>query len=236
MGSWTARLLDLGATAGRQVVPLNGILGGGWQPVTAIAIYWLESVALAIVAAILCWRLQRRTSDRAIAAARAAGDETAAVSLEAERQAANQAGIKPADVLMFNLFSLAVFGVFIGIMLVMLIQKGYVAPFNMEEFRGAADGMLLVLGLGGAIDLVLSPSMSVAAVQGRVNSCLGRWALLWMLCFFGTILLVFTGRPGVFLGMFAVLKAVWEGWATLARIFGWKSMQETSGWKPISGR
>jgi hypothetical protein len=46
---------------------------------------------------------------------------------------------------------------------------------------------------------------------------------------FGTLLLSFTGRIGLYFGLFAVMKAVWEGWGTLARIFGWKSLQETSG-------
>jgi Family of unknown function (DUF6498) len=221
-----ARLLDLIATAGRQVIPLHGIFADGWQPATAIALYWLESVLLAAVAIVLCWRLQRRTSDRAIAAARADGDDAMAARLELEQQAAREAGVDPRAVLLFHGASLAIFGIFLGVILAMLIQKQHLPPFDWDEFRAAADAMMLVIGVGWAVDLVLSPSMSVAAVQSRVNACLGRWALLWLLGFVGTALLVFTGRPGAFIGLFAILKAIWEGWATLARLFGWTSLQD----------
>lgn len=229
MGSWPRRLLDVATTAGRQVVPLNGIFGGGWQPATAIAVYWLESLVLVLVTATLCWLVQRRTSDRVMFAARAAGDHAAVAGLEAERQAANRAGIKASEVLMVHLTSVGIFGVFIGVMVAMLIQNGETTPFDRVEFEVAAYSMLLVLAVSWAIDLVMGPSMSVAAVQDRVDACLGRWGLLWMLCFFGTVVPLFLGRPALFLGLFAVLKSVSEGWGALARMFGWTSTQARAG-------
>jgi hypothetical protein len=221
-----ARLLELLTTAGRQVVPLNGIFADGWQPASAIAIYWLESVLLAAMAVVWCLRLKRRTSDRAIAEARADGDLAAAAALEAEQRAAKAAGVDPQAVLVFHGASLAIFGVFLGAILLIMTANHRLAPFDWAEFRDGANAMMLAIAITLAIEVVAFPPTTVAAVQGRVNACLGRWALLWLLGFVGTALLVFTGRPGAFLGLFAVLKLTWEVWGTLARLFGWTSLQE----------
>jgi hypothetical protein len=97
-----------------------------------------------------------------------------------------------------------------------------------QEFRDAADAMMLVVAVSFGLEMLTFRAMSVTAVQSRVNACLGRWALLWLLGFVGTILLLFTGRPGAFIGWFAILKAVWEGWGMLARIFGWSSTAAVS--------
>jgi hypothetical protein len=226
MGASIARVLDLIPTTVRQIIPLNGIFADGWQPSTAIALYWFESVLLVVIAVVLCWRLQRRTSDDAIASARASGDTAAAAMLAAERQRAKDAGVEPGAVLLFHGASLAIFGVFLGAILFILTAKKHLAPFAWEEFRDGADAMMLVIAVGFALEMLTFRSMNVAAVQSRVNACLGRWALLWLLGFVGTMLLIFTGRPGAFIGWFAILKAVWEGWGTLARLFGWTSLQE----------
>ena len=68
MGARIARILDLIPTSVRQFIPLNGIFAEAWQPSTAITLYWFESVLLMAVTFVLCWRLQRRSSDEAIAA------------------------------------------------------------------------------------------------------------------------------------------------------------------------
>lgn len=198
MGSWTARLLDLVTTGARQALPLNGILGGTWRPVTAIAVYWLESLVLVLTTALLCWLMQRRTWAR--------------------------------DVLLVHVPSLAIFGVFIGVMLNLLIQNGHTPSFDLDEFRSAASAMLIVLGVSGAIDLAMWRSMDVSTVAGRVESCLGRWALLWILSFFGVMVPLFTGRPVLFLTTFAVLKTLWEGGAMLGRVFGARRDPERAGW------
>jgi len=226
MGTSIARILDLIPATLRQVIPLNGIFADGWQPSTAIALYWFESVLLLVIAVVLCWRLQRRTSDDAIAFARDSGDSAAAAALAAEREAARKAGINPRDVLLFHGGSLAIFGAFLGGVLLILIGNHHIAPFAWEEFRDGADAMMLVVAVGFGLEMLSFRSMGVAAVQNRVDACLGRWALLWLLGFVGTFLLAFTGRPSVFMGWFAILKAVWEGWGTLARLFGWTSLQE----------
>jgi hypothetical protein len=226
MGASIARILDLVPTTIRQYIPLNGIFADGWKPSTAIALYWFESVLLVVIAVVLCWRLQRRTSDDAIASARESGDQDAASALAVEQEAAKKAGIDPRIVLLFHGGSLAIFGAFLGGMLLILIGNHHLPPFDWQEFRDGADAMMLIIAVGFALEMLSFRSMGVAAVQSRVNACLGRWALLWLLGFVGTILLMSTGRASAFVGFFAILKAVWEGWGTLARLFGWTSLQE----------
>jgi hypothetical protein len=63
-------------------------------------------------------------------------------------------------------------------------------------------------------------------VQSRVDACLVRWGLLWMLGFFGTAIMVFSGRPTFFFGFFAGLKVLFETWGRLARMFGWRSLKD----------
>jgi hypothetical protein len=226
MGPSIARILDLIPVTFRQVIPLNGIFVDGWQPATAIALYWFESVLLLVITVVLCWRIRRRTSDEAIAFARESGDSDAADALAAEQLAANKAGIKPQEVLLFHGGSLGVFGGFLGGLLSILTANGHIGPFNWEQFRDGADAMMLVVAMSFGLEMLSFRTMSVAAVQSRVDAAMGRWALLWLLGFVGTFLLAFTGRPSALFGWFAILKAVWEGWGTLARVFGWKSLKE----------
>jgi hypothetical protein len=226
MGASIARILDFIPTTVRQIIPLNGVFAEGWQPTTAIALYWFESVLLATIAVVLCWRFQRRTSDAAIAAAHAGGDSETAAALEAERALARGAGIDAGGVLAFHGGSLFVFGGFLGGVLLILIGNKHLPPFDWEEFFDGADAMMLVIALGFAFEMLTFRTMNVKAIQSRVNACLGRWALLWLLGFVGTILMVTTGRASAFVGWFAILKATWEGWGMLARLFGWTSLQE----------
>jgi hypothetical protein len=226
MGASIARILDLIPTSARQIIPLNGIFGEGWQASTAIALYWFESLLLMLVAAALCWRLRRRTSDDAIAAVQASGDDDGAAALLAEQQAAKRGGVNPTDVLVFYGGSLGVFGGFLGGVLLILTANGHLPPFDWLALRDGAKWMTLAVAGGFGVEMLMFPAMSVAAVKSRVDACMGRWALLWLLGFVGTILLGATGRASAFLGWFAILKAVWEGWGMLARLFGWKSADE----------
>lgn len=64
------------------------------------------------------------------------------------------------------------------------------------------------------------------ALRNRVDACLTRWALFWLVGFFGTILMAVTGRPAIIFGFFAVLKVVFESWGQATRFFGWRSLNE----------
>ncbi len=221
------RVLGFLPNPARQAVPLYGIFVGQWQPASAIAVYWLESVALAAIAVTLCVQLKKRTSDAEIGRAQAAGDSEFASLIQQEQRAARAAGVDPGSVLLFHGGSLAVFGLFIGAILFILTSKGTLEhPFDWDEFADGANAMLLAIAIGLAIEWLLFPQASVDAVQGRVNACNGRWALLWLVGFGGTAAMVFTGRPGTFIAFFAILKVAWEALSTLARVFNWRSLQD----------
>ena len=64
-----ARIGEFVATAARHALPVGGIFGRDWHPATAIVVYWVESVLLAIVAASLCALVQRRASPTEVAKA-----------------------------------------------------------------------------------------------------------------------------------------------------------------------
>ena len=227
MKTIVARVGEMLSTVGRQAVPIGGVFTQDWQPVSAIAIYWLESVLLALVAVALCALVKRRTSDAALADARRAGDGNAVRAMEAERAAVHGAGIEPSSVFAFHIGSLFVFGIFFTLVMVVLIGNGRIDQrFEWHEVRDGAVAMLAIVSVGFLIDLWRFPSMSVAAVQSRVNTCLARWALFWLLGFVGVGLMVLTGRAGIFLALFGGLKLTWEVWATLARTFGWRSLKE----------
>jgi uncharacterized protein DUF6498 len=222
-----ARVGELLSTVGRQAVPLDGLFDKNWQAVTALAIYWFESLLLALVAVALCALLKRRSSERAAWTARRDGAENAARHMDAEREAFRKASINPKDVAVFHVGSLCVFGAFFTMLLIIMIGNHLIDQrFVWSEFRDGAIAMLIAVSVGFTIDLWRFPAMSVDAVAARVNACTARWGLFWILGFFGTGVMVFTGRAAFFLGVFAGLKLTWEVWATLARMFGWQSLQE----------
>lgn len=220
------RVVDLVLTGARQAVPVGGIFALGWQPVVAIAVYWLESALLVAIAVELCVRLRAQTSEAAVAEARAAGDDAYADALQAEARTLAAAGVIPRDVLLFHGASMALFGAFFAGILAILILNGRIEPVDWTELQYAASGMAAVLGLGFAFDYLMMPAPPVAVVSARVNACLGRWALMWLLGFGGLAAMMLTGRPQIFFQVFAVLKVTWEVWALLARTFGWTSLQD----------
>jgi uncharacterized protein DUF6498 len=228
-----ARVGELLSTIGRQAVPLDGLFDKNWQAVSALAVYWFESVLLALVALALCALMKRRTSELAAHEARAAGAEAEARAIDTEREELRKASIHPRDVALLHVGSLLVFGAFFTLLMVVMIGNHLIEErFVWSEFRDGAAGMLIAVGAGFTIDLWRFPTLSVDAVAARVNACLARWGLFWILGFFGTAVMVFTGRAAFFLGLFGGLKLIWEVWATLARMFGWKSLQEQRASRP----
>lgn len=201
------RVIDLVTTTARQAVPVGGIFALGWQPAVAIAVYWIESVLLVAIAVALCVRLR---------------DGASATSPDRMRAA----GLVPRDVLLFHWGSMGIFGAFFAVILFILTMNGRIEPIDWIELQYAAGGMAIVLAAGFALDTLLLPDPTVAAVQARVNACLGRWALMWLLGFGGTVAMAVTGRPETFFRVFAGLKLTWEVWGLMARTFGWTSLQD----------
>lgn len=221
--------------AGRQAVPLYGLFGRDWQPVTALAIYWIESVLLALVAVALCALLKRRTSPDVAADVYRSGEAATIRAIEAERETLRKASIDPKTVAAFHVGSLVVFGLFFAMLMTVMIGNHHIDQrFVWPEVRDGATAMIIVVALGFLVDLWRFQSMSVAAVEARVNSCLARWGLFWILGFFGTAVMLFTGKAAFFVGLFAVLKLTWEVWATLAGMFGWRSLKDRQA-SPAAG-
>jgi hypothetical protein len=212
----------------RHAVPLGGLLGRGWHPVTALAVYWLESVLLVLVAAGLCVLIQRRISaDAASALAQEGGDGPQTRAVGGERAALVAAHIAPKTVLLFHLGSLGIFGAFLAGIVFIMIGNGYIdEPVRWRELGDGAEAILVVVAIGLTLDLWGFRRWTVADVQSRVDACMVRWALLWMLGFFGTALMIFSGRPALFFGFFGGLKVLFETWGRLARMFGWRSLKD----------
>ena len=214
------------ATCARHAVPLGGIFAQEWHPITALAVYWLESVLLVLAVALFCALMYRRTSQAAINDARRADDKDAARRLGAQRKELQNAHIVPSDVLAFYLGSLLVFAGFLGGVMVILVGNGHIEPPRWGEMADAALVITIVVAISVSIDLFRFDRLTVSALRSRVDACLARWSLFWLVGFFGTILIAVTGRPTIIFGFFAVLKVLFESWARIASVLGWRSLQD----------
>ena len=221
-----ARFARFATTSARHALPVGGVFAANWHPAAIIAVYWIESVLLVLATAGLCYLLKRRTDDASIAALRLDGREDEIRAIEDERRELRKAAIEPGDVLLFYLGSLFVFAGFLGGVITIMIGNGHLESMRWHELSDGAQAMALVVAIGLAIDLWRFEHFTVAAVAARVNDCLVRWSLFWLLGFVGTILIAVTGRPMIFFGFFAALKIIFESWARLARFFGWKSLKD----------
>jgi hypothetical protein len=173
------------ATAARHAVPIGGVFGERWHPVTALGVYWLESVLLVLATATLCALIRRK--------------------------GVKATGLDPKDVLGFHLGSMCAFGIFLAGIITIMIGNGYIEPMRWGELRSGAQVMALVVAVGFVLDLWRFDRFTAADVTARVDACMVRWVLLWMLGFFG---------------FFAGLKFLFESWARLARLFGWESLKD----------
>jgi hypothetical protein len=222
-----SRITDFALTFVRQTVPIGGVVAGGWHPITAVSIYWLESVLLALAATTLCALMQRRASAADIADARAAGDAEALEALQSERAAIERAHLSPLPVLLFHGGSLIVFGFIAGMLMLMMVQNGRITePLEWGEVRDGAVAMTALVAAGLLVDLWRFDRLPLTAVESRVNSCLARWVLFWMLGFFGIWIIILTGRTMWFFALFSGIKLLFESWAGAARMFGWRSLKD----------
>jgi hypothetical protein len=197
-------VLQVLTAAVRHAVPIGGIFGGDWHPATAVAVYWVESVLLALATAWLCVLMQRRVPPPEV----------------------RSAGIVPGDVLLFQLGSFSVFGAFLGGVLLIMVHNGHIPPLRWGEIRQGVQAMVAVVGFAFLLDLWRSSRLTVQDVAGRVNEGLARWFLFWVLGFFGTWAMMASGRPEWFFGLFAGLKVTFETWGRLARMLGWRSLKD----------
>ncbi len=221
-----SRISAFALTLLRQAVPIGGVVGAGWHPVAAVSIYWVESVLLVLVAAVLCTLMQRRVSPGDIAEAQRAGDLDAVRALQTERAAIDSAHLNAGGLVLFHGVGLLVFGIVGGVVMLIMMEKGSIE--QRVEWRKLRDGALAMTTLvvaGFLIDLWSFRRLPAAAVESRGDACTGRWALFWMMGFFGIAIIIITSRPMWFFALFSGLKLTFETWGSLARFFGWRSLK-----------
>jgi hypothetical protein len=216
-----ARIGQFVATVARHAVPLGGIVGLEWHPVTAITVYWLESLLLALGVIALCALLKRRGWSDMRGAASRRGDEETVRAIDAELEALRVANLDPRSGVAVLIGGLGIVGGFLGgLMIIMVANRHIEEPVPWPEVGEAVAAMAIIVAVTFLFDLWSFGGMSVADVRARVDACLARWALLWILCFVGTIMLVWSGRPALFFGLFAVLKITFEVLGRLEKYLG----------------
>lgn len=193
----------------RQAIPLGGVLELGWHPITALAIYWLEALALALVAAASCWMVERRTRRAFVRHARRSGSAALARRLVAERSALTQRALRSNHILSFQGGSLLVFGAFFAAVSGILVANGDVSAPDPWEMASGALALAFVVAVGALLDLLVF-DVPVTAVDARVSDSLSRWGLFWVLGLVGLFVSVVSNQPARFIVFFAVLKALWE--------------------------
>lgn len=179
-----------------------------WTPATGLALFWVESLALALVAVALAflvrWDERRRTKR-----GRESG-EGAEPGTGARRREIAAANIDPGGIFAFHVGSLFAFGAFLGGVLFMLSQRseGIFVDRTALAWGGAAIVGFVVIGAAG--ELLGFRRLPAADIAARVDACTSRWAMFWMLGFFGPVLVAIFGRPALFFAFFGGLKALWE--------------------------
>ena len=216
-----ARIGHFVATVARHAVPLGGIVALEWHPVTAITVYWLESMLLALGVVALCALLKRRRWPDMRGAAWQRGDEEAVRAIDAELEALRVSNLDPRSGLVVLIGGLGIVGGFLGGLMVIMVANGYIKePVPWPQVGEAVTAMAIVVAVTFGFDLWSFSDMRVADVRARVDACLARWALLWILGFVGTIMLVWSGKPALFFGLFAVLKVTFEVLGRLEKYLG----------------
>lgn len=210
---------EFGMTSLRQVLPIGGVAAWGWHPFTGLAVYWVEALLLATVAAVYCEIAQRRTAYPRIEALRRAGDHDAARRLDAERVVLKQGNLTWRNVFGFNVMSLLMFGGFFAGVTLILVGNGHIERPEFGQVREGVSAMLTLVLAGVLFDLLFT-DVQATLVASRVNACLSRWVLFWILGFVGTIVMAWTGRPAIFFTFFGGLKVTWEVLGALERLLG----------------
>lgn len=186
--------LGFGARLLAQAVPAGGVVFASWTTGAAIALYWVESVLLLCACLVLIVRCP-----------------------------APPRGAEPLpkwkDVLLVHGGAYGIFGAFGAAMLLILSQRPGLA-FDVADFRTGLPLMAVCVALGLALDLVELPRRGAELALARVNEGNSRFVLFWLVGFFGTLAAAFTGRGGLFFGVFAGVKT----WFELGRFLGWEGV------------
>ena len=210
------------AAMGAQAVPIGGVLGG-WSPATGLALYWVEAMLGALLAIALVWLYRRRISDPTLDAALGPPGSAEVVAARDARLAdLERAKVRPRDIALVHGAGFLIFGgFFAGILLILSQNHGVPLPSAAELRQGLPPLAGLAL-FGFLLDLPGLGRRPASFVAARVNAGTSRWGILWGVGFFGTILMVVTGRPLAIFLVFAALKTLFEVGAALERVIGQK--------------
>jgi Family of unknown function (DUF6498) len=208
----------LGAAVGTQAVPLGGVLGG-WSPATGLVLYWAEAVLGVLLALAMVWLYRRRISDpRQDEAVGPPGSPAAEAALRTRLTDLARANLRPHDIAIFYGGSLAIFGAFFaGIMLILSHNHGVAVP-SLAELQSGLPPLVGFAVLGFLLDLRGLGRRPASFVAARVDAGAARWAMLWAVGFFGTILMAVSGRPTMIFLVFAALKTLYEVGVALERV------------------
>lgn len=190
------RLLSLALRGTAQGPPVAGVLAGATNPAGGLLLYWAESVLLLLGTALLLALFARRGGS------------------PKEIQAA---GIRTRDVLLVHGGAFAVFGLFFGLFLVILVGKGHVDAAGLRGALGTLPWIALFVGAELAVDLFRLPSATAADLARRVDAGTRRFVLFWFVGFFGVFATILFGQPLAIFVLFAALKLLFELGAALAR-------------------
>ncbi len=133
-----------------------------------------------------------------------------------------KAKVRPRDIALVHGAGFLIFGgFFAGILLILSQNHGVPLP-STAELRSGLPPLVGLAVLGFLLDLPGLGRRPASFVAARVNAGTSRWAILWGVGFFGTILMVVTGRPLAIFLVFAALKTLFEVGAALERVTGMK--------------
>lgn len=181
-----------------QTVPAAGVFGLEWSPAAGLILYWIESV-LALAATAWLLALFARGAD------------------EARRGEIARAGIRTRDVLLVHGGAFGIFGLFFGLFLVILVGNGHLGSVGLDAVLAGLPWVAGFVGLELAIDLVRRREATAERLARRVDAGNRRFALFWIVGFFGVLGAVLFGKPLLLFGLFAAIKLGFEIGAALER-------------------
>jgi hypothetical protein len=210
----------VGAALGIQAVPIGGVLGGG-SLATGLVLYWAEAVLGLLLALAMVLLYRQRISDPRQDVALGPPGSPAAEAARRQRLAdLESVHVRPREIAIVHGSSLLIFGgFFAGILLIVSQNRGVALP-SIAELRRGLPPLAGLAALGFLLDVPGLGRRPPSFVVARVDAGTVRWAMLWAVGFFGTILMALTGRPEAIFLLFAALKTLYEVMVALERFAG----------------
>lgn len=168
-----------------QATPAGGVLFLEWTTASALVLYWIESVLLLGACVLLLERVPPQGR----------------VGLPTTR-----------DLLLVHGAALGIFGGFFAGFL-MVAAQNHGVEVRLSEIRSGAPVVALCVALGLVVDGWSLTRRGAPLVLERVEMANSRFALFWIVGFFGVLAAMLFDRAGAVFWLFAGMK----GWLELAR-------------------